>query len=173
MSTFRAYRRESRFLLGNSRSMVDRPIEGREIEGEPADESNSGPHCCSPPFRAVLGHSPLCLHYTNARGMVACVGAPVVYLSGGVPTRAAAEAFVPRWGREREMFSNQIHVEPTSGPPNPFSTTPYSLLTVCFPFGITVGCFRVPRCRSHRSRGTCATDALRGDAIRRTSFERR
>jgi len=91
--------------------MVDRPIEEREIEGEPADESNSGPHCCSPPFRAVLGHSPLCLHYTNARGMVACVGAPVVYLSGGVPTRAAAEAFVPRWGREREMFSNQINVE--------------------------------------------------------------
>ena len=33
------------FLLGNSRSMVDRPIEGKEIERESADEPNSGPHC--------------------------------------------------------------------------------------------------------------------------------
>ena len=57
---------------------------------------------------------------------MAFAGAPVVYLSGGVPTRAAAEAFVPRWRWERELFFNQtwlfdetfifVH-ESNNGPP--------------------------------------------------------
>ena len=172
VSTFRVYRRKSRFLLGNSRSMVDRPIEGREIEGEPADESNSGPHCCSPPFRAVLGHFTVVSPLHERPGYGGPAGAPVLCLSGGVPNRAAAEAFVPRWGGKENCFP--IRFVPESGlgssSQDPFSTTPYSLTHRLFPFRDYGCCFRVPWCRSHRSRGTCATDALRRDAIRRTSF---
>ena len=109
---------------------------------------------------------------TNARGMVALAGAPVVCLSGGVPNRAAAEAFVPRWGGKENCFP--IRFVPESGlgssSQDPFSTTPYSLTHRLFPFRDYGCCFRVPWCRSHRSRSTCATDALRRDAILRTSF---
>ena len=59
---------------------------------------------------------------------------------------------------------------PTVVLPDPFSTTPYSLTHRLFPFRDYGCCFQVPWCRSHRSRGTCATDALRRDATRRTSF---
>ena len=56
------------------------------------------------PFVPYSVTNRLCLHYTNARGMVAIAGAPVVYLSGGVPTEAAAELAV-RWTLSEEMRS--------------------------------------------------------------------
>ena len=90
--------------------MVDRPIEEREIEGEPADESNSGPHCCSPPFRAVLGHSPLSIQrrtpevWWPASGFRLCI-----FRERYRQSRRRSVRSLRGW--ERELFSNQIHVK--------------------------------------------------------------
>ena len=110
---------------------------------------------------------------TNARGMVALVGAPVVYLSSEVPPEPPPKRSFPEGSGKRNVFQSDSFRSPTVVLHDPFSTTPYSLTHRLFPFRDYGCCFRVPRCRSHRSRGTCAADALRGDAIRRTSFGRR
>ena len=182
MSTLRAYRGTSRFLLGNSRSTVDRPIEGREIEGEPADEPNSGSHCCSPPVRAVLGQSPLSIQRRTPEVWWPSPGLRLCIFRVGCPPGPPTKRSFPGGGGKENCFSIRLgcstrllssFTSPTMALPGPFSTTPYSPLTVCFPFGITVCGFLVPRCRSHRSRGTCAAGALSGVAIRRTSNGRR
>ena len=126
-----------------------------------------------PPLRAVLVHSPLCLHYTNARGMGTIVGAPVCDLSGEVPPGPPPKRSFPEGSGKRIVFQSDSFRSPTVVLHDPFSTTPYSLTHRLFPFRDYDCCFRVPRCRSHRSRGTCAADALSGVAIRRTSNGRR
>ena len=73
--------------------------------------------------------------------MVARVGVPVVYLSREVPPEPPPKRSFPEGLGKRIVFQSDSFWSPTSGPPDPFSTTPYSPLTVCFPFGITVVAF--------------------------------
>ena len=110
------------------------------------------------------------------------VGAPVCDLSRGVPPEPPPKRSFPEGAGKRIVSQQSDSVvwrdksslkSPTVVLPDPFSTTPYSLTHRLFPFRDYGCCFRVPRCRSHRSRGTCGERTpLRRDAIRRTSFGR-
>ena len=141
------------------------------MERVQADESNSGPRCFSPPLCAVLGHSPLSIQrrtpevWWPSSGFRLCIFRERYRQSRHRSVRSLR-------GRERECFPIRFVQESNSGPPRSVLYSAVLASHRLFPFQDYGCCFRVPWCRSHRSRGTCAADALRGDAIRRTSFGR-
>ena len=95
---------------------------------------------------------------TNARGMVALLGVPVVCLSREVPPEPPPKRSFPEaeGSGKRNVFRSDSFRSPTVVLHDPFSTTPYSLLTVCFPFGITVVAFGSPMAPlSQESRHLC------------------
>ena len=146
--------------------MVDRPIEGEGL-GEC--------QLTSPTVVLVASSSPPCLTSVTHRWGSGCVS------SGEVPPEPPPFGVRSLRGWERELFPIRFVPESDRGPPHKICSLQRrtSLTHRMFPF--RDGCCFSGPCAAHLGRRTCcpahlgrqtcrATDALRGDAIRRTSF---